>query len=88
MLRNRFFSNVNDLLFHALIYRYIDNEIDLDSLCKLRAYRIKSFAKWLANEARFSLIRMRSVIAVIILYTDSYCRSNYHFLMFNFLQLQ
>ncbi|XP_065208796.1 nonsense-mediated mRNA decay factor SMG7-like [Planococcus citri] len=39
-------------------FRYFDNEVDLDNLSKLRAHRIQSFATWLANESRFSLIKM------------------------------
>lgn len=42
--------------------RYFDSEIDLDSLSKLRAYRIQSFATWLASETHFSLIKIWYVL--------------------------
>lgn len=46
---------------YFLLFRYTDNEVDLDSINKLRAYRIRNFALWLAEQTKVSSLKVKYV---------------------------
>ncbi len=63
--------------------RHSDRKLDLDSSNKLRIYRIKNFALWLANESNLSLIKMRCVGSFFVLRIEILPRLKQHLIIFN-----